>query len=653
MTAPKTEAVPKMGGSYPEPWFLSRRMRLVYRFLLGRPMDNQIRTDSTFWHRARTGYPGRWHRLAGWERAAIGVGGSYVALWVLLLLLAAGIRILWGFFGTPEPGILRILTWQRILLVHAAGILVILTPVGVWIRIRDYGIRILLPVIVVTRMRIRLEGWIPYEIQGRKSWELERVRPVALAAASVLGVNPRVERAREWVTVPRNFRDPNGSPVEIRLPDGFTGADEGTKKRLVSAVSARLGMKDPCVSWSLDTAAPRVELRSPEEPPGEVHFADVRDLLLLADEYRPFVGLIGSAGKALNVEMQADSPHVALSAGPGAGKSTLAKLFAMQALRWGWGVVVCDWKMTEAYKWMEGLPGVRILTELADIHDFGVTVGQEVDERKRKGLGGRARVLVIRDEWNATADLLMAYWQDLRATAEPEERKTMPVKSPALRGFAALDFAGREFGLHDLVIAQRMSARVFNGNADIRECFGIRCLARYTEQTKKMLVGNIKLPRKSNHPGRWTIVAGDDVAVVQAPLITGEEAREFAMGGQENPLTPLSTSYWPSVGQPEESAPTLGDQLPHGAARGSETVEAEVVHELPAPEPRKLSEMVDGLSHLGITHKILKHATNRPEEEFPLPIGGSPNRGYRYDYNAVKEWARRRHARMQAEREQD
>lgn len=654
--APDPSQVVRPSGTYPEPWLVPKRWRWMYRFVLGRPMDNVIRTDSTFWHRARTGHPSRWLRLAGWERAAIRLAGVYAIFWVLLSglvwVLTRGVLAL----DLPVPRVLQVLSPRLVLEAHGMVIVGVLVPLGVYRRVRDYGLRVLVPVLVVHRLRVRVDGWVPYEIQGTKVWETEKVRPVALAAAQVLQIPMHPATAGTWVTVPRNYLDQDGDPVEVLLPGSFTGADKGIQDRLVRAVSARLAMKDPVVSWSLAGSVPRVQLSAPPLPPDKVFFAEVRDLLEAGEEYRPLVGLAGK-GRAAYAEMISDSPHIAMSAGPGAGKSTTAKLIIMQALRWGWGVVILDWKQTEAYKWAEGLPGVRILTKLEAIHDFGEWLHEEIDYRKENGLTGSAKLLVVRDEWNITADLLMSYWQAFRqAEPDPEVRRTIPVKSPALRGYAVLDFAGREFGAHDFVIGQRLSSRAFNGNTDIRECFGIRMLGRYTEATKKMLVGNMKpFPKSSQERGRFTIVAGSDVQVVQVPLITGEEAREFAQGGIPNPPDPLTRSWYPEIpgsqGQPDDVDIALEGSLPEGAAPGSQVIEAEIVQELPQVRLLKLSEMVDHLDHLGITLKILRHASNDSDSGFPLPAGGSPNRGYTYDLNAVMEWARARQARMRAERE--
>jgi hypothetical protein len=656
----------KVGGDYPTPWLIHLvGLGGLYRFCLGRPMDNVVRTDSTFWHRGTKGYPSHWLRLAGWHRALVRLLCVYVLAWALVSLAAWAVARVAVKLGLSAPAWTSLPAWWKVLLWHVGVLAACAVPVLIYVRVRDYGLKVQVPVLGVawTRTwvpnRVHLDGWVPMEVQGRKVWDLEYVRPVALAAARVLDLTVREKDARTWVTVPRNFRDPEGEPVTVRLPANFV-PDKGTQDRLVKAVGARLGMTDPLASWLLAGGAPRLELSAPQEPPTLITYADVEKLLLAAEEYRPLMGLTGRA-TALHAEMISDSPHIAVSAGPGAGKSTLAKLVAMQALYWGWGVVILDWKMTEAYNWARGLPGVTYLTDLEAIHDFGVRIGEEVDIRKRQGMKGRAKLLVIRDEWNITADLLMAYWEDFRATADPEERKTLPRKSPSLRGYAVLDFAGREYGAHDFVVGQRLSARAFNGNADIRECFAIRCLARYSEQTKKMLVGNMKpFPRKSNVPGRWTIVAGEEVAVVQVPLITGEEARNYALGGKPNPSTPLTSSYYPegldATTQSHNVDLGLGDQLRTDATPARTPIALPAVpatNILPPMRPMKLLDMVDALEPLGITHNVLRNASRadgKGDPTFPEVVAGNQFQGYLYDLHMVKEWARKRHAQREAQK---
>jgi hypothetical protein len=178
---------------------------------------------------------------------------------------------------------------------------------------------------------------------------------------------------------------------------------------------------------------------------------------------------------------------------------------------------------------------------------------------------------------------------------------------------------------------------VFNGNADIRECFQIRMLARYSDQTKRMLVGNIKpFPKKSNIPGRWVVVAGDDVSEVQGPLFTSEELRSVAEGRALGGVTPA------------EMDSTQGEELSHGVTPAP-AADARML-ELSAVPIRAVSlqALAEQLADLGVTKKILQHARDR-DETFPKAVGGDQFSGYLYDVDQVTEWARRRYARMAAE----
>lgn len=623
-------------------WLIAR---IAYRFFSGRPMSGERKTDATFFRPATrsldpSGHALRWEMMRGVARLAWRLVGLYV------LLFLTSLPVVW-LLSHEMAG--RILTW------HAVVVGFSLTGYVSRKLIIEYGLSLPVPLreeseregerVALWRVRI-----LPVVV-GRRAWERRVVLPTAAAVAPQIQRSARPREVRKWLTVPHSYRHENGKPVEILLPQHFTGIDQKANDRIVRTVAGKLGMRDPDASWQLEGEFPRLILRTATLPPTKVLFGDVRTWLENSEEFRPFLGLMGES-KGFHAEMIGDSPHIGLSAGPGAGKSTLAKLIIMQVLRWGWGVVICDWKMTEAYKWAIGLPGVIYITGIEEIHDMGVRVGEEVDIRKRAGMEGRARVLVVRDEWNATADLLMAYWQDLRATADPEEKKTMPLKSPALRGYAALDFAGREFGLFDLLIAQRFSSRIFNGNADMRECFNIKLLARYSQQTKMMLVGNMKpFPKKSNVPGRWTVVAGEDVAVIQVPLISGDEAREYAQGGLDNPLTPFSSSYRTQL---DDMRTTQGKELRPDATGRNETlpyVDGQVIE---SPKTYKLSQLPDQLIDLGITYEMLRNATrsgDKGDPDFPSPYGGNPARGYTYRVDEVRAWARRRHASQRAEKE--
>lgn len=654
-----TPVLPMTKGTYPEPW-LPGVLKYAYRFALGRPMDNVIRTNATFFTPATAGYPSRWLRMAGWKRLSFRLAGVYAGVLSVCMLAAWGVRAGAEALGMRFPDWAASLHPARVLTAHLIVLCAIIGPWVAYRLIRAYGMTLPVPVVALRRStqralpRVTWEGWVTWEVEGRRAWERRYTRPLALAADTVLGTTHHPRRAARWITVPRDFREP-GNPVVIQLPAGFTGSDKGAMDRLTRTVAARLGIKDPVATWQLEGDTPRALFATPLTPPRLVTWEDVERYYLQSEEYRPFLGLTGK-DTALYAEMVSDSPHVGLSAGSGAGKSELVKTIIMQALRWGWGVVILDWKEV-SQEWAEGLPGVRIVRDIQDIHEWLVRLGEDLDLRKKayrqdRTLPGRAKVLVVYEEMNATSDLLAAYWQDLRATEwDPEVKKTMPTKSPALRAQNALVFGGRQFGIHCLFMAQRFSNRVTQGNTDIRENFNIKLLSRYSPATVKMLAPDIKpFPRKPTNLGAWVAVMGQEAVVFQAPLISDEQARNYALGGVENPDHPLTSSYMTPMTQRAGRDSGLGERLGHDPATalaGSRAITGTV---LPAIDARKLSDMVEELGHLGVTLDVMRNAVKRGEG-FPEPVGGSPNRGWEYDFVMVREWARKRHARMRAEKE--
>lgn len=648
---------------YPQPMSEEKHPRLTfwYRFLLGRPMDGIRWTNSSFWRSATEGEDHWWLRLAGWHRLLIRLAVSYT---VLLLIPALTLT---GWLGA------WVLTAQ-IALAHLIAAVPLLLLTERYFQ-REHGIRLPLRIEVEEELstdaeeiakrgeaEVRKRWRMVYVREGRRTWEEELVQPVALVAASVLDLNWHPGEARKWVDIPRDYMEPGGHPVEIALPRRFT-ASEAKKKALLAAVKPRLGMMELTDTWLLQGRHPRLQLAAPPAPPKLALFADYAGLLQATQEYHPYLGVV-AGGELLAAEMVDDSPHIAESAGSGAGKSKMAAAAIAQALWWGWHVIILDWKQ-ESHEWCKGLPGVTYVSDEQSLHEMCERIGQEVDVRKAlspEQREQRPRLLIVREEWNMTAALLSEYWMSMRSTAEPEERRLMPARSPALTGLMKLVFAGRAFGMHDFLIAQRMSNRVFNGNTDLRENYQIRLLARYTQQTWKMLVGTgVRFIRKPTQMGRWVVVAGEEATVIQGILGTDAEWREFAQGGAPNPPYPFgidparagipaghesvngNDSHVATLPDPADGDIdlALGDRLGHDLAGPSQ---------IEASEAIKLIDLSSRLSYLGVTHDALQMWRKR-DPEFPEHIGGSANNGLLYDSREVTEYVRRRRASEAARRE--
>lgn len=626
--------------------------RILVRFFLGRNgvLSGERKTDATFLRPATrsldpSGTALRWEKLPGWQRLLWRLGGLYS----LLLLSLSG--VLW-----TASKLLTLPPYLRpsfVLLAHGAIAALLLSVYLLRRHAERYGYAVILPI-----PERGEEGvvWQRREILrklGRLEWEKEKVLPVAGIVSTTLGVSlPLLADRRRAVSIPRDFRD--GGAIIISLPADFAGVTEKLQTSLESRVAAKLGMRGGLSSsLQLEGSAPRILLRAPEELPELVTWEVAERYLLAAEEYNPLYG-VTSSGEWLNISMGGDSPHTGVSAGSGAGKSEMIKVIAMQAMRWGWNVIVLDWK-EESQEWIKGMDGVRYVSDIEAIHDMGVLLSEEVEDRKANPHAKRPKVLVICEEWSLTADLLSDYWSLMRSTAEPNEKRNMPVRSPALTGFKKIIYTGRALGMFEMLVAIRFSARVTGGNADLRESFQVILMARYKSQTVKMLAPGIK-PFPANRPkerGRWVAVMGDEAVVFRAPLITDEQARKFASGGVPPAASPfvvtggLAPASWPSI------ASTLGDDVGPGPTRPNQDALPVLEGEAVEIKPRKLSEMIEDLRDTvdpKITLNILQKAAKSTDAGFPMALGGSPNRGWTYDPEAVRMWTRKRYAAKEIKR---
>lgn len=597
----------------------------VARFLLGRNgvLTGARKTDATFWRPATrsldpSGTALRWEMMRGAARLAYRLGTLY-------LLSLAALSCVMGLLGFSP---------RRLLLLHV-GVALVGLALYAHIRITIlYGYR--LPVLARRESLAEIDGeevvqrrwglgWIVRE--GRRDWEREKVFPVALAVAGILSVM-WTEREQRWrVHVPRDYREPGGGRAEILLPASFSGADRRLMDRLTGAVAARLGIRDAVAEWSLEGSAPRALIGTAPAPPPIVRFEEVRQYFEAAEPYTPFYG-IAAGGQGLSIGMHSDTPHLAISAGSGAGKSEMIKCIAMQALHWGWSVIVLDWK-EESQDWARGLPGVRYYSTEEAIHDAGIAIGEEISYRKANPDPDRRPILVVCEEWSITADLLSEYWSILRSSTPAEERALMPVRSPALTAIKKMIFTGRSLGLFQLLVAIRFSARVTGGNADLRESFQVVLMARYKQQTVNMLARGIK-PFPKNKPrevGRWVAVIGEEAVVFRAPLVSVEEAREWACSGVQPPGSPWSVRG------------TVRPELRVEAALGVAEAATEVA-------PRPLAGMLDALKDIdaSLTLKVLRKAAGDHTSGFPGMQGVGKYGAYLYHESEVRTWVARRYA---------
>ena len=312
--------------------------------------------------------------------------------------------------------------------------------------------------------------------------------------------------------------DVKGPRIELRAAVPYLTAEQ---RQYVSAVvGAKIPAGDLVESWDQVGSRVTATWTVRRRPPARVGYADLAARIDQLAEWEFFLGL-GVGGKPVVISLRDDSPHIACSAGSGAGKSVLAQLVGVQVLARGGRVVILDLK--GSHRWALGLPGVDYCTRPGQMHEALIRLAATADQRNIDALhededwDPGQRVLIIAEELNATFTRLRDHWAEVREKHEPKT-------SPAVKAFRNLLFMGRSAKHHVFAVAQMLTANT-TGGPESRENFGVRALARYTVNAWKMLVPEAAMPRASRTLGRWQIVVGGVATECQVCYLTPPEAR--------------------------------------------------------------------------------------------------------------------------------
>lgn len=331
------------------------------------------------------------------------------------------------------------------------------------------------------------------------------------------------------VAVPTDYDREGTFGTRLALPsDRPITAD--LQKRLTEVVGQKLGLTDMDVTWHLRGNEPYAVFKPTPQAPRKVGYQEIREAIDAADRSELVVGL-AKYGKVVKLDLNDDSPHVLISAGSGGGKSVLARMFMAQFLAQGARIVILD-KKRFSHQWAKGLPRVTYHNgkNIAEMHDALIALAKIGDDRMdlAEANGGEAmdfggRIVLVFEEMNATIGKLTNYWQEVR-----DNKAGDPKRSPALEALSDLVNMGRQVEMHVVAIAQQMTANTLGGGS-VRESFSVRCLARYTVQTWKMLCADVwPMPRKSTIVGRWQIVMGGEATATQVAFLTAGEAQALA-----------------------------------------------------------------------------------------------------------------------------
>ncbi|MGC4758811.1 helicase HerA domain-containing protein [Micromonospora trifolii] len=486
--------------------------RVAYRYLSGRPLDG------------RQGHPYRQRgpgRLAGWQRQAVRLGVPFATVMTAAYPGQAG-----GFLGAAVAvtgwRVRRRITMRRFNREYIAPTLAALAPaMGLQTGVRrhvDPSLGNLTPRLAkpLSPAEVAVRTWYGERIEPPIRWLPERAQRVAWS----------VQRKAQPVTSKLAlFRRPvdgdRGPRIELTADTPYLTKEQ---RQLVSSIiGSKIPVSDLVESWH--QVGPRVTATWTvrKRPPARVGVDQVAAHLPRLAEWEFYIGQ-GAGDRPVTLSLRDDSPHIAVSAGSGAGKSVLAELVAVQVLARGGRVVILDRK--GSHRWALGLAGVDYCTKPAQMHDALVRLAALADERNTLAMHELEdwdcgpRVLVICEELNATIGQLVNFWAEARGKGDPK-------RSPAVSALADLLFMGRSAKVNVLAIAQMLTARAIGG-PEARENFGIRCLARYTANNWKMLVPEAAMPRASRTLGRWQIVIGGQATETQVAYLTATEARELA-----------------------------------------------------------------------------------------------------------------------------
>ncbi|MFE2561268.1 helicase HerA domain-containing protein [Streptomyces sp. NPDC059352] len=620
----------------------------IGRFLAGRPMDGERKTDATFWRSGTRVLPkveGRVSRSsyrAGWQRLTFRISGlaatgaaGYYALWEKQDATVAAVTDVWE---NPDPAFAAAQTGS-IGLVSAAAV-----------------------------------GTTAYRLATRKRREFMRewVTPLHEALAMPLGMSELTD-PRRYLHVPRNFSDDD---AEIRIDT--PGHLRFNEDLVADLIKKKLALENVSFTWQRAGRNTHVVVKKRKAPPKKLGLADpgVREILAKMPESAPLIGF-GAGKKKVSVDLDADSPHVLISAGTGGGKSTILRTICCQFIHNGAHAFVLDFKRI-SHSWARGVPGVTYCRDIAEIHDALIGLAQE--GRSRLGLAEELaddvlerepwrvgpRLVILLEEVNATMAQLKRYWAKIRESGDPKT-------SPAVDALAEILFMGRQVRLHVLLVAQSATARAIGG-PEMRENFATRILVRYTLNAWRMLVPEVSpFPMPTEHPGRVQVVTRGRAQETQVLNLSNAEAREWAMSGAhakgttglalQKTVTPAAppadarTDARGASAQPLPPVPAtepatdldgLADawSLNPPADLAADTPEAPLVKPAAVPAPAgDPDDAVVGLrkaqqDHLpGITLAALRRA-RADDPDFPAPV----HRGNEHLFRVgdLKKWARNR-----------
>lgn len=465
----------------------------LFRFLAGHPMDGVRRTNYTFLRRANRdltmhGRSHTWHHLPGYHRSLYRLGFT-VAL----------IAVLYGYSQSPATTDNALIAFGSLFMI--LGILISYRS------IRDS------------------------RHHNRTVKPLYQMSTMITDASSVFG-HSHSDNHKKYITVPRNYKTNKKTRIKLVVPHTWE-ATKGSQQRMLSIVTQKLGGEWD-VTPHLSVFPPYLEFYPSPAPPDKLLFNDIKAALDAGSPNKIIMGM-GTHEKIVSIDLDSESPHVAISMGTGGGKSSFIRLVVAYLIHHGVERIdIIDPKRI-SHNWAKDIPGVFIHRTMAQqmdaIHNFRMRMESRYDALDTDEEMKFSRHVLILEEQNSWMNYAQEYWKDYRNELDPKEKSKVSNRNPAIGDLSFILFQGRQACMNVFSIFQRMSASAAGGG-DMRENYGAKILARFSAQTWKILVGTTPIPRSSRINGRGHYVLGEEDHLIQMAFITEQEARDYAISGK-------------------------------------------------------------------------------------------------------------------------
>lgn len=580
---------------------------VTWRFITGNWMDGEPRTDAGWLRRGeealtRSGYATRWSHLPRLHRAG----------WRLLSATVALVTLM-GISAAPT---ITLIVWA----------------------------------VAVFTGSVYL-GYRAHRALMLRQHHRAVVRPLYVALRQVIGSQDYpLDQMHKLLSVPVDYAENPDSRIVLQLPPTF-GGDAKLQQAITRVVQHKLGVELDG-HWSY-VGSPYVEFALRPQPPQRVTLADIRERIAAAQDGEAVIGL-GSRGETVSVYLDTETPHIGLSIGTGGGKSTILRGMVAQYRQQGAEIVIADVGVI-SLKEFEGVPGITIVTDVADIWQTLDRLQAEMERRyaewQRNPAAEFDRLIFVLEEGNDFYLQSIAHWNEIR-------EKKDPAVPPVFMKLAQLMVKARKVKIHVLAVYQNMDARTVGGGSAvagplIRAQFGMKILARFSPQTWQFLVGTNPRPKSSRHIGRAIVMVGDEMRITQMAYWEPDEARAVALSSQppvtltpvdvtptqrQSPEDVTSASERPSLRVIKGGAADTTSEMPEKATQTSETT-TENAPTIPAPPRRYTLAEAAREKVIPMSHGAIRQAKSTAKQKgWYFPPGRTINGVTRYTAAELQQW---------------